>query len=73
LTQYHLNIFMKKLLILSLVCVIFIQCNSNQPHLLQKNQVGLIVPTTKIADLDMIFKKDSLVKPVYAKKSVKIC
>ena len=62
---------MKKLLILSLVCVIFIQCNSNQPHILQKNQVGLIVPTTKIAELDMIFKKDSLVKPVYAKNQLK--
>jgi len=62
---------MKKLLILCLVCVIFIQCNSEQPHLLQKNQVGLVTPTTKISDLDMIFKNDSLVKPIYAKNQLK--
>ncbi len=62
---------MKKLLILCLVAVIFIQCNSDQPHLLQKNQVGLITATTKVSDLDFIFKNDSLVKPNYKKNQPK--
>ncbi len=62
---------MKKLLILSLVCLMFIQCQSNQEHILQKNQVGLINTTTKVSDLDIIFKNDSLVKPAYFKNELK--
>lgn len=62
---------MKKLLILCLIAVIFIQCNSDQPHLLQKNQVGLVTTTTKVSDLDLIFKNDSLVKPIYRKNQPK--
>jgi hypothetical protein len=62
---------MKKLIILALVCLIFIQCQSNKEHLLQKNQVGLINPTTKVSELDFIFKNDSLVKPVYIKDEFK--
>ena len=69
--QNHLSIFMKKLLILCLVCIIFIQCNSDQPYLLQKNQVGLVNAATKVSELDMIFKNDSLVKPIYVKNQLK--
>jgi len=62
---------MKKLIILLLVITVFIQCQSNQTHLIQKNQVGLITKTTKVVDLDKIFAKDSLVKPLYQKNQPK--
>jgi len=62
---------MKKLIILLLVTTLFIQCQSNQIHLIQKNQVGLITGTTKVSDLDKIFAKDSLVKPIYEKNQTK--
>jgi len=62
---------MKKLFILLLVITLFIQCQSNQIHLIQKNQVGLISNKTKVSDLDKIFAKDSLVKPHYEKNQPK--
>jgi len=62
---------MKNFFILCLICVFFIQCNSDQSHLLQKNQVGLISASTKVSDLEIIFKNDSLVKPNYSKNQPK--
>lgn len=62
---------MKKLLILSLVCVLFIQCNSNQGYVIKKSQVGLVSAITKVSELDKIFAKDSLVKPEYIENQSK--
>jgi len=62
---------MKKLIIILLVTTLFIQCQSNQIHLIQKNQVGLITKTTKVKDLDKVFVKDSLVKTQYEKNQPK--
>jgi len=62
---------MKKLFILLLVITLFIQCQSNEIHLIQKNQVGLITNTTKVSELDQIFAKDSLVKTHYQKNQPK--
>ena len=51
--------------------MLFIQCNSNQVHILQKNQVGLVNAFTKVSELDKIFANDSLVKPQYIENQAK--
>ncbi|NDK18836.1 MAG: hypothetical protein GW912_07510 [Zetaproteobacteria bacterium] len=56
---------MKNSLLLLFICILFIQCQSDKKHLIQKSQVGFITKDTKVSDLDQLFETDSLVKPVY--------
>jgi len=53
---------MKKPILLLLISLFFIQCNNENDTKISKNQLGKINKNTKIEDLDIIFKKDSLVK-----------
>ncbi len=53
---------MKKALILLFISIFFIQCTNENDTKIAKNQLGKLNENTKIEDLDVIFKKDSLVK-----------
>lgn len=53
---------MKNTLIIFLISLLFIQCKNENDTKIAKNQVGKLNKTTKIEDLDKIFKNDSLVK-----------
>jgi hypothetical protein len=53
---------MKNTLLIVLFSLLFIQCKNENDTKIAKNQVGKLNKTTKIEDLDKIFKNDSLAK-----------
>ncbi len=53
---------MKKIITLLILSILFIQCDNNEDYKIGKNQLGKINNNTKITELDIIFKNDSLVK-----------
>ena len=53
----------KILLSLIIITVIFTSCSKEKnPFLIEKNNIGMLTDSTKIADLNMIFPNDSIVK-----------
>lgn len=53
---------MKKIIVLILLSLILVQCNNQNDTLIAKNQVGKLSKSTKISDLDDIFKNDSVIR-----------
>lgn len=53
---------MKKLISIIVLSLILIQCNSDKDFLITKNSLGKITKKTTVAELDKIFKNDSIVK-----------
>ena len=52
---------MRKIVLLVLISLAFIQCKEENNYTLAKNQVGKITSATQVYELKSIFKKDSLV------------
>jgi len=53
---------MKKVIVLIVLGLIFVQCTNQEDSLLGKNQVGKLNNKTQIEVLETIFNKDSIVK-----------
>ncbi|MCF6296746.1 MAG: hypothetical protein L3J08_01985 [Flavobacteriaceae bacterium] len=53
---------MKKIITLLVLSLLFIQCNKKEDYKIEKNKIGEINKSTKIGELDDIFKNDSIVK-----------
>tara|TARA_R110002073_G_C9423699_1_gene576211 strand:- start:822 stop:1388 length:567 start_codon:yes stop_codon:yes gene_type:complete len=51
-----------KLLIVSIVSILFVQCGDGNKFIISKGKVGELTTVTTINDLDKIFKNDSIVK-----------
>ncbi|WP_456441658.1 hypothetical protein [Psychroserpens sp.] len=52
---------MRKIILLLVVSVLFIQCKKENNYMLAKGQVGKITSKTQVYELKSIFEKDSLV------------
>ena len=50
---------MKKIINLSIVIVLIIQCKKETNYTLAKEQIGGVISTTQIHELESIFEKDS--------------
>ncbi len=53
---------MKKILSIIVLSLILIQCNSDKKFVIAKNNLGGIQKNTTVAELDKMFKNDSVVK-----------
>ncbi len=53
---------MKKIISIIVLSLILIQCNSDKKYVISKNNLGKIHKKTTVAELDQIFKNDSVVK-----------
>lgn len=53
---------MKKIIILLVLGLVFIQCNSDKNLLIAKNNLGDINKNTTIAELEKMFENDSIIK-----------
>lgn len=42
--------------------MLFIQCSNNEDSLIAKNRIGKITKSTKVTDLEVVFKNDSIAK-----------
>lgn len=56
-----LNTMLKKIAVLLIVAIVFIQCSSKNEYIIEKNKVGLLTKETSIFELKSIFKNDSIV------------
>lgn len=54
------NIF--KLLVVSIISIMFVQCGNGGKFTISKGKVGKLTTVTTVNELDNIFKKDSIVK-----------
>jgi hypothetical protein len=57
---------MKNLLTIVVLTVLMISCTSEKeqnPFLINKQNVGLLTDSTQVKDLELVFAKDSIVKP----------
>ncbi len=52
---------MKRIILLLVVSIVFVQCEKENNFTLAKGQIGKITSVTQIYELESIFKKDSLV------------
>ena len=57
-----MNRKISKLLIVSIISVLFVQCGNGSKFIISKGKVGKLTMVTTINDLDKIFKNDSIVK-----------
>jgi hypothetical protein len=53
---------MKRLIAILIAAILFVQCGQENNTLIQKNQLGKINKSTSIAELDKMFKNDSIEK-----------
>ena len=53
---------MKKVFVVIVLSLILIQCNSDKKYIITKNNLGEIHKNTSVAELDQLFKNDSIVK-----------
>ncbi|MCD6543625.1 MAG: hypothetical protein J7K34_03870, partial [Flavobacteriaceae bacterium] len=53
---------MKKIIAILVLSLVLIQCNSDKKYVIVKNNLGGIHKNTTVAELDQIFKTDSIVK-----------
>ena len=53
---------MKKIITILVLSLILIQCNSDKKYVIAKNNLGGIHKNTTVAELDKMFKNDSVVK-----------
>jgi len=53
---------MKKLIGVIVFSLLFVQCSTDKHHTIAKNQLGTINKNTSEAELNKLFKKDSIVK-----------
>ncbi len=53
---------MKRITVILLLVLIFVQCNKGEELMISKNNLGVINKNTTIAELEELFKNDSIVK-----------
>ena len=53
---------MKKVIVIIVLSLIFVQCGTEDERLMAKNKVGKLNNKTQIEELDVLFKKDSIAK-----------
>lgn len=53
---------MRKIITLLILSLFLIQCSSEEERRIGKNQIGKINNNTKVSELDVIFKSDSILK-----------
>ena len=62
---FGIQIFvMKSYYFVALSFLVLASCGKNPNFLIQKNQVGILTTTTKVAELEALFAEDSLVRRV---------